>query len=138
METKSTVNLGTHTIAISGEFEYHECGECGATWGMTTGFIENRREDHRTWYCPNGHRWHFSGDSETERLRRSLRWEKDRAASLSAQLDQTEASRRAYKGQATKRKRELNRVKVGVCPCCHRTFQQLARHMEAKHPEFKP
>jgi hypothetical protein len=21
------------------------------------------------------------------------------------------------------------------CPCCNRTFQQLARHMKAKHPE---
>jgi hypothetical protein len=27
---------------------------------------------------------------------------------------------------------------LGVCPCCNRTFQQLARHMKAKHPGYGP
>lgn len=30
-----------------------------------------------------------------------------------------------------------NRVKNGVCPCCNRTFENLARHMQAKHSDFK-
>lgn len=38
------------------------------------------------------------------------------------------------KGVATRLK---NRAAHGVCPCCNRTFQQLARHMSAKHPDFK-
>jgi hypothetical protein len=25
-----------------------------------------------------------------------------------------------------------------VCPCCHRTFQALARHIKTKHPGVVP
>ncbi len=32
--------------------------------------------------------------------------------------------------------RTRKRVGSGVCPCCSRTFQQLARHMKAKHPAY--
>ncbi len=28
------------------------------------------------------------------------------------------------------------RAANGVCPCCNRTFSDLARHMKAKHPDF--
>jgi hypothetical protein len=27
-------------------------------------------------------------------------------------------------------------VKHGVCPCCKRTFENLARHMKGQHPTF--
>lgn len=30
-----------------------------------------------------------------------------------------------------------HRVGAGVCPCCKRTFQQLARHMKCKHPKYR-
>jgi hypothetical protein len=29
-----------------------------------------------------------------------------------------------------------NRVGHGVCPCCTRSFQNLARHMASEHPTF--
>jgi DNA repair exonuclease SbcCD ATPase subunit len=28
------------------------------------------------------------------------------------------------------------RIKNGICPCCKRSFVQLARHMATKHPEY--
>jgi hypothetical protein len=28
------------------------------------------------------------------------------------------------------------RVGNGVCPCCNRTFEDLARHMKVKHREY--
>jgi hypothetical protein len=28
-------------------------------------------------------------------------------------------------------------VANGVCPCCNRTFQNLARHMAGKHPDYE-
>lgn len=34
--------------------------------------------------------------------------------------------------------RLATRANHGVCPCCKRTFSQLARHMKTKHPDFKP
>lgn len=36
-------------------------------------------------------------------------------------------------GQVTKLK---NRVGHGVCPCCNRSFGNLARHIESEHPTF--
>ena len=37
------------------------------------------------------------------------------------------------RGVATRMK---NRIKVGVCPCCNRTFQDLAKHMASQHKDF--
>lgn len=88
--------------------------------------------------CPLGHTWHYTGDDIEERLRRELEQERDRTARLRANLDQSEASLRTTKGHVTRKKKQLERVKNGVCPCCGRTFQNLGRHMQTKHPEFKP
>lgn len=86
--------------------------------------------------CPLGHTWGYTGKS----VERQLKEEQDRSARLAADRDQAEAHARAMKGVATRRKNELDRVNkrvaAGVCPCCHRTFKQLARHMKAKHPGF--
>jgi len=32
--------------------------------------------------------------------------------------------------------RMTNRIAFGVCPCCHRHFDNLQRHIATKHPEF--
>jgi hypothetical protein len=47
--------------------------------------------------------------------------------------DTAERRRRAEKAAKTKIK---NRVAKGVCPCCNRTFQNLADHMKSKHPDY--
>ncbi len=31
---------------------------------------------------------------------------------------------------------ERERIVSGVCPCCNRTFQNLARHIAGQHPDF--
>jgi hypothetical protein len=84
-------------------------------------------------YCPLGHSWIISGEGEAAKLRRELEAERDYRARVVAQRDQAEASLRATKGVVTKLKK---RVSAGTCPCCNRTFQQLARHMKTKHPDF--
>ncbi len=40
---------------------------------------------------------------------------------------------RAQKAAKTKLK---NRIKHGVCPCCKRTFQNIAKHIATKHPGY--
>lgn len=92
-------------------------------------------------YCPYGHGQHYLiGESEEDKLRR----ERDRLAQRVAQRDDEiqrqremrEAAERrasAARGQVTKIK---NRVGHGVCPCCNRTFENLARHMAHQHPTF--
>lgn len=32
--------------------------------------------------------------------------------------------------------KKLNRVSAGTCPCCNRSFKQLAAHMKNKHPDY--
>jgi hypothetical protein len=46
-------------------------------------------------------------------------------------------SHAATKGHVTRKKRQLERVASGVCPCCNRSFVNLRRHMKTQHPEFE-
>ncbi len=36
----------------------------------------------------------------------------------------------------TKAKRDLNRLKKGVCPCCNRSFSNLHKHLTKEHPKY--
>lgn len=85
-------------------------------------------------YCAYGHGQHYiQGESDEQKLRR----ERDRLQQRLAEKDDTIASldrrRAAAVGQVTKIK---NRVGHGVCPCCNRSFENVARHMMTKHPTF--
>lgn len=91
-------------------------------------------------FCPLGHKWVQSGKSEAQKLREQLtaseqrmQREQQRHDQTKAELRETENRRRAEKGAKTRIK---NRVANGVCPCCKRTFQNLAQHMHQQHPKF--
>lgn len=129
-----------HTLLV------YECGVCNVVWGMTEEFIASRKQDGRSWRCPNGHDWYFSGKSEEEKLREELQQVKESRARetqrANANLDllrQEERSHAATKGVATKRKKEIERMHVyvgaGTCPVpgCRRHFQDLDKHMKTKH-----
>lgn len=121
------------TQAYTAELVVVHCGKCEATFGMDREFYEARRRDRRTWYCPNGHPRVFTGESREERLERELQGAQRRAAAAEGRAERQERRARAYKGQVTKIKR---RVGNGVCPCCQRTFKDLAAHMGEKHPDW--
>lgn len=117
------------------------CCTCGVTVVVPQDFKRKRLEDHKTYYCPNGHPLHYPGESELEKTKRLLeterRWREQEIESRKKAWEAADrASRRASaaKGQVTRIK---NRVGNGVCPCCKRTFQNLLRHMHTKHPDFK-
>ena len=78
-------------------------------------------------WCPLGHQWHYAGKSDAtlERERRQAA-----EAQLIAAEDQLAAEKRAHA-------RTRKRVGNGVCPCCHRSFVQLARHMRSQHPGYQ-
>lgn len=66
------------------------------------------------------------------------------AQRLQKQLDARERELREAKCEILRKQqlidegtRKLSRVQRGVCPCCKRSFSNLARHMEKKHPEKK-
>ena len=77
-------------------------------------------------YCPLGHEWHYTGQTAAEKERAQR---KAVEAQLVAVSDQLEAERRAHK-------RTAKRVANGVCPCCHRSFTNVRRHMNTQHPDY--
>ena len=97
--------------------------------------LDARRDDGRSFYCPNGHSLSYKGTRH--KLERDLKTAKDRAARERALRDQAEASLRATKGVVTKQRKRLERVANGVCPCCNRSFRDLKRHMQTKHPDYE-
>jgi aspartate/glutamate racemase len=109
------------------------CYSCGTTFGMESSFYQDRVRDHGEFYCPNGHRQHFIGETEAERLKRQLDAERSRSEFFRRQSESERRSKSAIKGQLTKTK---NRIAKGVCPCCNRQFSDLHRHMETKHPDY--
>lgn len=105
-----------------------------------------KKNTQRNFFCPAGHQQHFTGKSTEEQLKdklaeaeRKLTQEKCIVVNLRSSLNATyeERNRQArLKREAQKKlKKVCTRVHNGVCPCCNRTFANLARHMASKHPE---
>jgi hypothetical protein len=119
------------------------CYKCAVPFAVPERLVRHLRDSQDTFYCPNGHSQIFSKSTETI-LREKLKKQQDdyewRLKNLNSVLDDNSRTigaitrqKSAIKGQMTKLK---NRVKNGVCPCCNRTFSNLANHMKNQHPEF--
>ena len=119
------------------------CYSCGIPFGLPDYFQSSRREDHDTFYCPNGHPGHYPQENEAERLKRELadtqkrlEFARNEARSLKEQRDNANQQLTQAK---TKAARQRKRIASGVCPCCNRTFtdSRLARHIATKHPDYQ-
>lgn len=117
-----------------------ECAGCGIAFAMSEKFTKDRRDDHKTFYCPSGHSNYFAGKSEGEKLReqlaekeRVLEWERSQRRHAQAESITRFHQLRSVKGVVTRQKNKLARVENGVCPECNRTFANVARHMQSKH-----
>lgn len=102
---------------------------CGISYAIPDTLHQQMQDRGKSVYCPNGHQWHY-----TESMEKKLQREKDRAARIQAELDQVEASLTAQRAATTRFRNKVKRAENGVCPHCNRTFQNLMRHMETKHP----
>jgi len=120
------------------------CFKCGVPILAASGSRDRLTKDKSTFYCLNGHSQGFYGLTATERenaeLKRKLEieqrqreWAQQRATRADERADSAQRSANSYKGKLRSVK---ERVKNGVCPCCQRSFVQLARHMASKHPGF--
>lgn len=112
------------------------CCGCGVQFWMTTDLNRSRREDNRSFYCPNGHAQSYRENKleilqkEKDELQRRLQAEINTAKHLAAvRLKALEAEKR-------ERRKIERRVANGVCPCCNRTFEDLQRHMKTKHKDY--
>lgn len=116
-----------------------ECCNCGVSFGVTVEFERRRRGDHEGFYCPSGHKQHFSGQTPLEQERDRLKAERDRLAGDLRWKETTIRSLNIRNGKTAAKARRLEaRVACGCCPHCNRTFKQLAAHIKTKHPAQAP
>jgi hypothetical protein len=102
---------------------------CGMPHAIPRSLDDMARGKRKGVYCPLGHVWEYRG----------LTWEQEIAAAkrrAQANLDLLRAEERSHQATRGHLTRAKRRSAAGVCPCCHRTFQQLARHMKTKHPDY--
>lgn len=124
--------MNTVTVAHQVTLFTHECISCGVVFAVTNEFDNRRRQDKNNFFCPNGHHQAYV-KSDADRLREQLQAEQKKLAN--AQFELIAAKEKSQAAEKAKARLE-KRIKNGVCPCCHRHFVQLTRHMKTKHPEF--
>jgi hypothetical protein len=118
------------SLAYSVDVVSVQCADCGVIFGIPSDIEPNRRRDHKSFYCPNGHSQFFPSESDVERAERLLKEEQARHQRTIARENE---ERKAREKAERNLKRVKDRVNAGVCPECNRTFQNLARHMHCKH-----
>lgn len=111
-----------------------DCGTCGTVYTVNEVRYDYMRRAGGYAHCPNGHQW---GWSEGTKQRDELRLERDRLRQEQARLiDERNEALRDASAAKSKLAKQAKRAQHGVCPCCNRTFAQLARHMKTKHPLY--
>lgn len=132
--------MGNAALSLETDWAVVDCCSCGCLFAVPAGVHRRWRDDSRIWFfCPNGHRQHYT-EGEIQRLRK-LQENAEHRVRMAEKREQwakeiarrAEYRRRAIKGQLTKARK---RIANGVCPCCNRTFQNVRRHMQRKHPDF--
>lgn len=108
------------------------CYKCGVLFGMPDELDNKFRQTHEMFCCPFGHQQHYLGETREEALKRQLQQSEARCSHTEDQLESTQNSLRSTRGVVTRIK---NRVKRGVCPFCNRHFENVERHMKAKHSD---
>lgn len=113
------------------EFRSLSLGCCGQVVAMPEEWIEARKRSREVFHCPN------CGDTRvfTEKTREQQAREAAERRAAEAELEASEARTKATE-TSRRYNRMRNRIRNGVCPCCNRTFDNLARHMATKHPSF--
>lgn len=134
-------NLLNYTFAWSLASAMCHCPSCGIPFAVPLNWQQEKRRDHSSLYCPNGHKFYYPGKSREEQLNDELAVARVRLTDEQARRQRevearqhAERSASAYRGKVTLIK---NRVGNGVCPCCRRTFQNLMKHMHTQHPTWK-
>lgn len=110
------------------------CGTCGVLHAIPKVMYDTCLEEGGFWHCPNGHLRGFrQGRHEKEAVVR----ERDRLKQANARLvEEAAAAERAKQRATSELKRHKKRAAAGTCPCCKRTFSNMARHLKTEHPDF--
>lgn len=127
------------TIQVSSTLVTEECYSCHVLFAIPAELRTEllRVKADRSFYCPNGHGQHYTGQTEEQRLQRELeRTQRERDWSEAARKrlaeDNMDLAKKnsSLRGSVTRMK---NRAKAGMCALCHRTFANYERHVASKH-----
>lgn len=117
------------------------CATCSMMFAIPERFDQERRKDHRSFYCPAGHSLSYQHKSNEEKLRdevaqlqREREFAEARERDLRVNNTQLKLKNAAQRGVTTRIK---NRIGAGVCPCCRRNFVSLGEHMRKQHPNYR-
>lgn len=128
--------MGTFTEILTVQFFVETCCSCGVQFAFPESYHQEKLKSRgriNPFYCPNGHEQWYVGESDADKFRR----ERDIARQQLARAEQEAADERQRAELLKKQKKRLEkRASAGTCPCCSRTFSNLSRHMQTKHPEF--
>lgn len=121
----------TLTVTRQVDFHVESCYQCGVLFAFPIDLYGSllKSRERGSFYCPNGHQQHYLGKSDAEKAAEATRAQREAELRLQVERDQRLASERELK-------RIKQRSKGGACPCCKRSFVQLARHMKTQHPNF--
>lgn len=132
--------MTVESVNVEVVLDPHECWNCHAWYGLDRAAFDRLRVTGDNWFCPYCGKSTVVRTSVKAQLERQLaaarqqeQWANERAERAARRAVSAEMSRRVTKGHLTRVKK---RVAAGVCPCCNRTFADLARHMAGKHPEY--
>jgi len=107
------------------------CITCGIVFCMEKHYQQNllsSRDKGQAlpFYCPSGHRMYYTGKSDKEKLQEAQ-------AELSRVRQQWSEAEDAHEAEVARMRK---RSSAGTCPCCNRTFSNMAQHMRHMHPGY--
>ena len=126
-------------LSINVKCETIQCFKCHVIFAVEIQTREHYLDTGDNFWCPNGHRQRYI-ESKIGKLEKQLKhkqklleWAEQDAVNARQDATNAKNSLRSEKGAKTKLKK---RIANGVCPCCHRNFVNLGRHMTSQHPNF--
>lgn len=127
-------------IVLGTNFVLETCINCGVSFAFTRDFYDKRRDDHEMFFCPNGHQQYYSGESDKEKLRKQLEASEKKAEYLMSRANDNlerylseKRSKAVHKAHYTMLKKK---IKKGQCPCCDKSFPDVAGHIQSVHPDY--
>jgi Zn ribbon nucleic-acid-binding protein len=127
-------------ITMQTTLELITCVRCGVAFAAPSDMLDRRRQDHESFYCPNGHNLSFPQQSDAEKAQAEAEkykklYQQEQRYSADA-ISERNAAQRSLKATKAAHTRTKNRIANGVCPCCNRTFANLSEHMHMQHPDY--
>lgn len=109
------------------------CGKCGGVFALNGAFLDYARNHCGKYNCPYcDTNWSWK-ESVADKLRKQLEIRERELREAKCETLRKQQLLEEEQQQKVKLERKLKRVSKGVCPCCKRTFSNLARHMATKH-----